>query len=802
MKKSKTAELIDESGIKKILVRFPYPDDFDAYQNITMLPKRTYDYQTSSWTIPLKLITIESLINWGFTLDSKLLSARENLKQEHDNIVNSKIYNLKASLHNFQKEGVAFIESCNGRALLCDETGLGKTVQVLAWLQKHPERRPAIIVVPSSQKLYWKHEAVRWMSNPRIEILSQDSLSRRSTGDINIISYDDIAKWIDTLSRINAQILVLDEIHYLRDRESAQTKAVKRIAKKTSYILCLTGISVAARPCDAYNAIKILQPDLFSSPAEFVKRYGNVKPHYYSWESYGISPDKTHYSFNRSKEKIEDFMNWLKEQVDQGLIEICEFDQIGDGVESEWTNKYIADSYKRKQLRSRYELAKDGIQVPSSEKSKSFTINFDTPFHIDRVGLLFTRIFSDLQGISTEMDALISRILAQGMADGEGPARVARKIEAVIKGSGLNELGISSEFIAETIISAKKRARMIAHTEMMRAYHKSAMQDFKNWRELGIDTKAEWKTAGDNRVCDLCKALEGKIFTVEEIEDMIPLHPECRCIALPFIEEIQEYYSKPVKKEDWLGKREGIETDGTWILELYTRLTHTIMIRRLKNDVIEDLQSKTFSFIPLSIDNTNEYQATEKKLISDIKQKSEPFSESNKLNLLKKLLSVSVNARLRQSIDWIKDFLEIGNKLCVLTIHQYIIDTLIHTFPEISVKLDKSIPGSDRNQIVNDFKTNQAYRLLVCDLLLTDINLPDVSYIVVFDIPLLPDDWAKALRYLRSTGEYNRQNIYFFYANESFEESLVKQVEEKGRDSDLGLNGIMVDTESLLSNLT
>ena len=180
------------------------------------------------------------------------------------------------------------------------------------------------------------------------------------------------------------------------------------------------------------------------------------------------------------------------------------------------------------------------------------------------------------------MDAVISRILAQGMADGEGPVSLARKIEAAINGAGLGDLGISYEFIADTIISAKRRAKMIAHTEMMRAYHKSSMQEFKNWRELGIDAKAEWKTAGDNRVCDLCNALEGKIFTVEEIEDLIPLHPECRCIALPYLEELPKYRTEPKEEIDCLGQREGIKTKNTHLNEFYNYLTGTYYDTQIK----------------------------------------------------------------------------------------------------------------------------------------------------------------------------------------------------------------------------
>ena len=44
-----------------------------------------------------------------------------------------------------------------------------------------------------------------------------------------------------------------------------------------------------------------------------------------------------------------------------------------------------------------------------------------------------------------------------------------------------------------------------------------------------------------DRVCPKCEALDGKIFTLDEIEPMIPLHPQCRCIALPYIEDIQKF---------------------------------------------------------------------------------------------------------------------------------------------------------------------------------------------------------------------------------------------------------------------
>ena len=83
---------------------------------------------------------------------------------------------------------------------------------------------------------------------------------------------------------------------------------------------------------------------------------------------------------------------------------------------------------------------------------------------------------------------------------------------------------------------------MLARTEVIRAHHIATIQEYRNWAIEGVIVKAEWMTAGDDRVCPKCEALQGKIFTLDEIELLIPLHPNCRCIALPWIEELQKYY--------------------------------------------------------------------------------------------------------------------------------------------------------------------------------------------------------------------------------------------------------------------
>jgi len=237
------------------------------------------------------------------------------------------------------------------------------------------------------------------------------------------------------------------------------------------------------------------------------------------------------FDFQSSSDQIEAFMRWLQQQENNEILELSTFNRIGSSVEGAWTNIYIADAYKRGIIRARHELRKAGFDVPSLESTGGIDISFSSPFHADRAALLFTRTFEGLKGITAQMDTQISRVLAQGMMDGDGPALLARKLVATINGTGMGDLGITDTL--GRFIPARRRAEMLARTEIIRAHHQGMMQEYKNWRVEGVRVLIEWSTAGDNRVCAICEGFEGQTFTLEEINSLIPAHISCRCVGIP-----------------------------------------------------------------------------------------------------------------------------------------------------------------------------------------------------------------------------------------------------------------------------
>jgi len=168
---------------------------------------------------------------------------------------------FRLPLYPFQRRGVQFLDQSNGRAILGDEMGLGKTIQVLAWLKKHPEALPAIVVCPASLKLNWDKE-IKKCTDFTTQIISgkrPTAVNHRS--DIVIINYDIVFPWRLFLS---SRSLVLDECHLIKNLMTKRTKGVRFIAKMCKYIIAVSGTPITSRPSEFYSTISMVRPGLFT----------------------------------------------------------------------------------------------------------------------------------------------------------------------------------------------------------------------------------------------------------------------------------------------------------------------------------------------------------------------------------------------------------------------------------------------------------------------------------------------------------------------------------------------------------
>lgn len=249
------------------------------------------------------------------------------------------------------------------------------------------------------------------------------------------------------------------------------------------------------------------------------------------------------FDFPTNNEKIQAFADWVKTQTDLyfltgGKLGFSTTGQVnvgGDTAQDSWMDLYIDSAYQQGIRRGRQELKKQGIDVEATgiigtSGDGAIRAAFNTPLHADRVGTIYTRAFSRLKGITASIDSLVSDVLAIGIAEGKGPREIASAMNRALTGKG-ESFGITDSL--GRFIPPKRRAEMLARTEVIRAHHAANMAEYRAAGILGIKVDVEYVARTD--ACPECSPLDGNIYSLDEAENLIPKHVQCRCVAVPHI---------------------------------------------------------------------------------------------------------------------------------------------------------------------------------------------------------------------------------------------------------------------------
>lgn len=255
--------------------------------------------------------------------------------------------------------------------------------------------------------------------------------------------------------------------------------------------------------------------------AEFKKKFARVLAELADFmdQAPGIMANKK-YDFPVGPLQTSTLLDFLNESLSRNLIDPVEAQRIirDKGITpapGNWVERYLYDSYKKGVRRAQSEINKRTKNGGRVELMKGALKRKN---HQDKLAQILGRVYTNLEDISEAMEAGIRREIALGLEGGEGTEAIARRIKGRVEKIGLT------------------RARTLARTEVIRSHHAANIATYREAGIQGIEVQAEFATAGDARVCTECQGLEGKIFTLAEIEDMIPVHPNCRCVALPIVE--------------------------------------------------------------------------------------------------------------------------------------------------------------------------------------------------------------------------------------------------------------------------
>lgn len=172
-----------------------------------------------------------------------------------------------------------------------------------------------------------------------------------------------------------------------------------------------------------------------------------------------------------------------------------------------------------------------------ADATMALTISWEL---LSQQALDFARSYSYglIRGIDSTTQELVQQAFADWIQSGEDLAALSARMRVIFKD--------------------RKRAKLIAQTESIRVYNEGA---FRRWKSVGVH-RATWQTVRDQRVCPLCRPLQGQVADIDAgwvhpggtiIDDKgrshdagkfrgkvyrDSAHPGCRCFRRPAIEGV------------------------------------------------------------------------------------------------------------------------------------------------------------------------------------------------------------------------------------------------------------------------
>jgi len=211
-----------------------------------------------------------------------------NLIKENsiDNQLDDIPLELNETLRDYQKVGYNWLlalDKYEFGGILADDMGLGKTIQILSVLMMYKktskDRKASLVIAPSSLTLNWKSEAEKFAKDLSILIINGTAEERKEKikqighYDLIITSYDLLKRDIEEYEKLDYtfRFVIADEAQYIKNNNTQNSKAIKRIKAKTRY--ALTGTPIENSLSELWSIFDFIMPGYLFTYKKFKSNY-------------------------------------------------------------------------------------------------------------------------------------------------------------------------------------------------------------------------------------------------------------------------------------------------------------------------------------------------------------------------------------------------------------------------------------------------------------------------------------------------------------------------------------------------
>mgnify|MGYP003434143730 FL=1 len=215
------------------------------------------------------------------------------------------------------------VENMNGKAILADEVGLGKTIEAGLILKEYMIRglvKKVLILVPASLVSQWAYEMNSKFFIPAV-------VQRKSyVWD----SCDVIVSSIDTAKRAphreiilnqDYDLIIIDEAHKLKNHKTKNYEFVQSLKKK--FCLLLTATPIQNKVDEIFHLVSLLKPGHLGNASNFTQKYKGKGRQIHEDEHLKKLVNAVMIRNRRSETGIE----WTKRKVETVVIEFSKEEQ-------------------------------------------------------------------------------------------------------------------------------------------------------------------------------------------------------------------------------------------------------------------------------------------------------------------------------------------------------------------------------------------------------------------------------------------------------------------------------------------
>jgi len=224
--------------------------------------------------------------------------------------------------------------------------------------------------------------------------------------------------------------------------------------------------------------------------------------------------------------------------------------------------------------------------------------------------------------------------------------------------------------------------------------------------------------------------------------------------------------------------------------EVHNKLK-TIMIRKLKSDVLKDLPPKVYNdlYIELSKEQRKFYNDVKRNLLeSEIEDVEEKVKQANilaNITFLREICdscelidpNVRKSEKLKELKKLVEEIVENGHKVVVFSQFRKMINIIARDLKLPAIILDGSVPttGGVRDKLVNEFRVSEKKNVFLMTTAGGEgINLQCADYIIFMDLPFNPQQIAQIEDRLHRKGQEGTVNVIRLIAKDTVEDRVLE----------------------------